>query len=537
MSRQHTLLVVVVAAAAIITMVVVILLPERPRGLDAQAEQLAVRLDALLARTEHDDTLIRLGLLPLSLPPGAGEEVSFLAEAIAEQIAEQLKHHRRLTLIGHRSARVVVDAGLAKPIVARLLDADYLLHGDVTLDDGSVVVTLRLWQGRTATQEWQLQSRGTAQSLQELPLRVTHRIEDTLLQGASLREARTAPETMDGEVHRRYLRALYLTRRANVVDIRRAIDILDELLTSQPGEARLVTARLGALLSLNSITGNHVAEISESIAELERDLLQHAGEDPGLLGIRARAAAWYNDLGGALALVHRAVSADPQHAGNVALAADLSLAAGYLVSATRHATQAARLEPVAAVSHERLALVYGIQGHDEAMREHAEIAAELGLATTGYYLGFAALRSGRVSIGIGHLHEALEAAGGPTAWLEALASALQDPRQRDEALTAMDLADADARGFLDEFFIYYALLGDTQRALTALHALSRSGYGQWTQLLWMPELDTVRADPGFADWLAATTLPEIWQLHGAPDLCVRTGEGFDCSRPRLISRN
>lgn len=524
--RPKLLAVALLGGVLLVALAVMLAIPRTP-GMDAQAQVLAARLDQVLDR-DPADARIRVAVLPLSVSASLDDDLDYLQHALTEALADQLALSPMLRLSGRRSVQAVVDAGLGRETAARVLDAGYLLDGTLSSDAEKVVVQIRLWNSNTAADEWELKVHSGGPALQELPWRVAQRVRATVLGDASPPLAAQGVSSLAAEDFRQYLRARYLLRRGNARDCARAVELLDELLEIAPGDTRLTVARVQALAALNTITGNHWAELADSLALVEQTVLPLAPGDPDVLGLAAMAAVYRDDLAGALSMAQQAIGIDPNHVGNLALAAQLSLAGGYLGDARRYARQVALLDPVAAPAHQLLALAYGVAGRNEAMVEHARIGQELGLDTAGYYLGFAALRAGEVQQGIAWLHEALAAAAGPTDWLPALAAALQDERQRMTAIAAMDAVGEVERGFMDEFFIYYAMLGDVERSLRALAALRADGYGQWAQLLWLPELQAVRRHEDFPLWLATTTLPDAWQTHGPPDLCPLVSGRFRC---------
>lgn len=524
--RRRLLVFALLGGVLLVTAAIMLAMPRMP-GMDAQAEVLAARLDQALDR-DPAMMRVRVAVLPLSLATTADDDLDYLRYAIAEALTDQLALSPTLRLSGRRSVQAVVDAGLSRAPAARVLDAGYLLDGTVSLDEEHIVVEIRLWNAGTSTDEWVMRVQSGGPALQELPWRVAQRVRATVLGDASPARAGSGMSSLAAEDYRQYLRARYLLRRGNARDSARAVALLDELLARAHDDTRLIVERVRALASLNSVTGDHWAELYRSLVLVEETVLPLTPSDPDVLGLAAMAATYRNDLAGALSTLRKAKVIDPNHVDNLALAAQIALASGYLDEARQYARQVALLDPVAAPAHQLVALTYGVSDSAAAMVEHALIAQELGLDTAGYFLGFAALRAGEVQKGIDWLREALVAAAGPTEWLRPLGVALQDQQQSAAARAAMDAIGGEQRGFMDEFFVYYAMIGDVDRSLQALEVLRDGGYGQWTQLLWLPELRPVRAHENFSAWLTTTTLPDTWQVHGPPDLCEAISGGFRC---------
>lgn len=516
------------AGVLLISLAIVVSLPTRP-SVEAQAQVMAVRLDQALGR-EAAEARLRIAVLPFVVSGATEFEGQGLGDALSQAVNEQLVAQPRLQPVGRQSVEVVSNVGLAHATAARVLGADYLLLGElIAASEHRIEVRISLWDAALDDIAWTLALDGTGPRLQEVPRQIAARLQTAFPPlDTRFAAARTNHSRLEENGYRQYLMAKYLARRGNALDAERAIAILDLLLQESPQHTPAHIARARALLALNAITGDHWPEMVAALEKLEREALPAAPLDPALLGLAATAALFRGDWPAALERAHHSAMLDPNQVDNLRLAAQTLLAAGYLERATELARQAALLDPVATGSHQLLALLHGMQGNDDDMVRHAEIARDLGLDTAGYFFGFADLRAGELDKGVQRLHAALEAAGGPTEWLAAFAAALRDQQQRPAAIRAIDRVEGDAREFMNEFFVYYAMLGATERSLESLRRLARHEPGEWAMHLWLPELASVRRHPEFGELLAGTSLPEAWQRFGAPDLCAVVAGSVDC---------
>lgn len=518
--RQRTrraLTLALLAGLLLVSLGIVLLMPPSS-SLEAQAQVMAARLDRALER-DGSAPGMRIAVLPFAATGPAAGDLEYLRQALAEAVTDQLAAQPQLRLAGRRSVQAVADAALSKAMAAQVLGADYLLVGTLHGDDKAVRVQVRLWNASTGAEEWTMQFQGGGATLQELPWKVAERLRATFPGSVSF-AAEPGARPLSAADYHDFLMASYLARRGNAEDLRRALEILNRLMDSAPEHLPSILAHARAKMSLNAITGNHWPDVVSALAQVERELLPAMPAEPTVLGLAAMAAFYREEWTTAIERIEQAVALDPNDVQNITMAAQLMLGAGYIERAAQLGRQVALLDPVATQAHQFLALVHGVRGDDAAMVRHAEIGRDLGLDTAGYYLGFAELRAGRIEQGVESLGSALQAAGGPVDWLPALATALQDEQARSAAVAAMDRIGAPERGFMDEFFVYYAKVGAIDRSLQALRAVADDGYGQWTMFVWLPELAAVRSQAAFSEFLAATSLPEAWARFGPPDLCA-----------------
>lgn len=518
--RQRTrraLTLALLAGLLLISLAIVLLMPPTS-SLEAQAQVMAARLDHALERDARTPGM-RLAVLPFAATGPAAGDLEYLRQALAEAVTEQLAAQPQLRLAGRRSVQAVADAALSEAMAAQVLGADYLLLGALHGDQEVVHVRVRLWNATTGAEEWTMQFQGGGATLQELPWKVAERLRATF-PGSIAFASEPGARPLPAADYHDFLMASYLARRGNAEDLRRALEILDRLMDSAPGHLPSRLMHVRAQLSLNAITGDHWPDVVSALTRVERELLPEMPAEPAVLGLAALAAFYREEWSIAIERIEQAIELDPNDAQNIMLAAQLMLGAGYIERAAQLGRQVALLDPVATQSHQFMALVHGVRGDDAAMIRHAGIGRDLGLDTAGYYLGFAEMRAGRIEQGVEYLRAALQAAGGPVDWLPALADALRDEHARPAAVSAMDRVGAQERGFMDEFFIYYAKVGAIERSLQALRAVADEGYGQWTMFVWLPELAGVRSQAAFSEFLAGTSLPDAWHRFGPPDLCV-----------------
>lgn len=130
------------------------------------------------SRIEHRAP-VRLAIFPFSVAP-VNEENAYLRHALADAISDQLVMTPGLQLIARQSVQAVHDAGLTRATSGRILDADFILEGEIRPGPDSVAIELRLWNSAMKRNEWVMQVHTGGSVLQQLPLQVAQRVRDSL---------------------------------------------------------------------------------------------------------------------------------------------------------------------------------------------------------------------------------------------------------------------------------------------------------------------------------------------------------------------
>jgi TolB-like protein len=506
----------VLVAAAIVALAVVALL-ERAA---APPAALSTTLERALTRTPGAPAL-GVAVLPLTAPPG-DPELASLGDALCEAIVQRVNRSTRLTAVSCTSSRIVAQMRLDDEQAAHLLDVQSVLAGTIVRVSGDafrIAVEMRRARRGAGGGEilWQLDGEFDAARLQELPAQIVAR-----LTGA----VQPAVRRVDPRAYRLILQAISAARRLGVADAREARRLIEEALAIEPGNLLAQVVRVFVFTTLHQLTGEvGAAEVAQLRAETGARVLQaDPGNAYGLMMVAETAAAggeWIK----AFELVERALAARPTDAVPLRYFANVLLAAGYVQRGRDVARQAARLDPLSANSHRILAVANGLLGDDQGMRDSAEIARDLGMDAHGYYLGFVALRQGDFAAAEKSLRDAVQSVGALSEWIAPTLRAIADPRHRAYALRTLDAQPAATRAVMNEFFLYYALVGDAERSLRALLRQAEKPPGPWAAHVWAPELAAVRALPQFQEYLTRSKLPVLWDAHGAPDVCRGGADG------------
>lgn len=504
---------------------------------EARAQALAKKLDHALDRPRTYDAP---GVAVFALTAPADDlELGHLSNALCDALVERLLRQGSLRLPSCASARVAAEAGVRGAQLAHLLGVDYAVRGSIArLPDGRFRTQVAMARLRDEQAQWQIDEEVDDTRMQELLMQVTSRIADSA--GRPL--ARTDEQRIEPKAYGKYLKAMQLTARRNVDEMREAQRLIDEVLVVAPDYVPALYARLGLtsqLLSAGAASSAgksgddgqaRQAAMLREIDSLGRRLL---AADPTdwrahtlLLNFALQNRRWPEAFSHADALA----AAGSKRAGGLRINARLHLYAGYLRRGQDLALEAARLDPLSAENYMALAQAFGLAGDDVRMMEFAGIAAELGVKRAAMYEAFSALRRKDWTAFEPAYVGWQAAAGHAQEWPAVVARAVADPSRRAAAFDALAQQDARTRAAMAGFFIEYGLMGETAQGVAAIVERSRLPPAGWLEYLWWPELSALRAHADFAQALENLGLAALWRQRGAPDRCQQqTNGGWRCS--------
>ncbi len=499
------------------------------------ARELARKLDHALDRPRSYDAP---GVAVFALAtPADDRELAHLSSALCDALVEQLLRQGSLRLPSCASARVAAEAGVRGPQLAHLLGVDYAVQGSIArLPDGRFRTQVAMARLRDEKAQWQIDEEVDDARLQELLAQVTTRIA-----ASAGRPLATDEQRIDPKAYGKYLRAVQLTARRNVDEMREALRLVDEVLAIAPDYVPALYMRLALtsqLLSAGPPPGATApgddgqarqAAMLREIDSLGRRLL---AADPTdwrahtlLLNFAFQNRRWSEGFAHADALTR-----GNRRAGGLRINARLHLYAGYLKRGQELALEAARLDPLSAENYMALAQAFGLAGEDARMSEFAGIAAERGVKRAALYDAFSALRR-KDWAAFEPAFVGWQAASGHAGdWPAAVARAVADPSRRAAALDALAAQDVRTRASMAGFFLEFGLMGDVERGVAAIVERSRLRPAGWLEYLWWPELSALRGHADFGQAMENLALAALWRERGAQDRCeLQSNGGWRCS--------
>jgi TolB-like protein len=499
---------------------------------EARAQALARKLDRALDRPRTYDAP---GVAVFALAaPAEDRELGHLSLALCDALVERLLRQGALRLPSCASARVAAEAGVGGAQLAHLLGVDYAVRGSIArLPDGRFRAQIAMASLRDEQSQWQIDEEVDDARLQELLAQVTARIADSA--GRPL--ARADEQRIEPKAYGKYLKAMQLTARRNVDEMREAQRLIDEVLAVAPDYVPALYARLGLTSQLMSAgpppgAGKRgddgqvqQAAMLREIDSLGRRLL---AADPTdwrahalLLNFAFQNRRWAEAFAHADALA----AVGSKRAGGLRINARLHLYAGYLRRGQELALEAARLDPLSSENYMALAQAFGLAGDDARMAEFAGIAAELGVKRAAMYEAFSALRR-KDWTAFEPAYVGWQAAAGHSGdWPAAVARAVVDPSRRVAAVDALSQQEARVRAAMAGFFLEYGLLGETAQGVAAIVERSRLPPAGWLEYLWWPELSALRTHEDFVQAMENLGLAALWRERGEPDRCAQQANG------------
>jgi len=156
-------------------------------------------------------------------------------------------------------------------------------------------------------------------------------------------------------------------------------------------------------------------------------------------------------------------------------------------------------------------------------------AADTGLLHAGIGMHMVLAARGDKAAAIKQLADGLRVlgAGLPADDANAIASGVYgDAAAHAKALATIDAYMSTNPDYVPGIIPYsLLLLGEYDRALEFLSHKTSSNNALYFHFLWSPNGRTIRAMPQFAAFIKKSGLADLWDKHGAPELCHRKGPG------------
>ena len=199
---------------------------------------------------------------------------------------------------------------------------------------------------------------------------------------------------------------------------------------------------------------------------------------------------------------------------------------GRLDDALEQILIAQKIDPSSTVINTRTGMVYTWLGDSEKAGEFFDRSSLLDANNEMHMLGrtLLLLREGRLEEAASEFGTGVSTAGGATAWIGPVVSAIQDPSQKAAALTAIDAAFRDPQ--MDPRFniIARTILDDIDGAIQVGLALADADRSFETDFLFMPELRRLRQHADFLLLMENLGVQQYWD----DNQCVWTDDEINC---------
>jgi len=202
---------------------------------------------------------------------------------------------------------------------------------------------------------------------------------------------------------------------------------------------------------------------------------------------------------------------------------------GRLDDALEKILEAQQIDPSAAlmnIMNSRAAIIHTWIGNSDEAAEFYDRSSRLGASNEIHLLGKALLliRDGRAEEAASLTFAGESAAGLATDWIGPVFAAMQDPSLQDAALVAINEAlenqDVDPRLVI----VARTMLGDVDGAMELANSLAVSGKVFEMEILFLPELRSLRQHPGFPGLMDKLGIQDYWDENG----CVWLDDSVRC---------
>jgi TolB-like protein len=289
-----------------------------------------------------------IAVLPFANMSGDPEQ-EYFADGMVEEIITALSRIRRLFVIARNSTFTYKGKAVDVKQVGRELGVRYVLEGSVRKGGGRVRITAQLIDAETGAHLWAERFDGSLEDVFDLQDQVASSVAAVIeptLEGAEVRRSRERP-TQDFTAYDLYLRALPNHLSFDRNQMTQALDLLGRAIERDPrfAPALALAAWHHHQIDVGGWSEDREANRRAGI-ELARRALQVGGDDPSVLAPVAHTlASLGEDLNGALALIDRALTLNPNFARGWYWSGILQYYAGQPALSLEHFEKYLRLSP------------------------------------------------------------------------------------------------------------------------------------------------------------------------------------------------
>jgi TolB-like protein len=456
-----------------------------------------------------------------------GEDQSYFADGMAEELLNALSRIEGLRVAGRTSSFTFRDTDLAPAAIARQLNVTHLLEGGIRSAGGQLRVTAQLVNARDGLQVWSHEFEGNLADVFAVQDEISRRVIDSLKASIDASDNRTTARA-DVEAYDEYLLGRYQLARRTFESLGRAQLHFEAAIEIDPTYSPSWSA-LATTIAVSPWYGplpdpGATAKRAREAAQRALALDESNSEAWAALGTVAMTfdRRW-KEAGVAL---QRAIELNPRDAGNANLYGDYFYVTGDYKSAEKWEGLAAELEPLSAGHQHEVALVYSLTG-----RMEDAIAAELRAVSLSpeYRNGWGSLA--RFYAATGDVQAVEDLMASPDARLGAQSTLMLgvelnvlrgDPetaRANADELLAM-LQDGDASPVV--VARAYAMLGDEQQAVELLIEAQQLA----DPLLISPIFFFLPEDwSAMPDLEAVLSQPDLAELHNLRRANIAAGRG------------
>lgn len=402
--------------------------------------------------------------------------------------------------------------------IARDLDVDTVLTGRVHRNGDVLQIFYTVEDGRTGGVIATSDLDGPVDEIFKLQENLARMVRDDLF-GKSSQQLITRTRPVSFGAYDRYMRGLYAfdKRQDSGSSLEEAIELFQDTirLDENFGPAYLMLATAYALLPTyrgapGAEPGRLAIDTVEQAVAVDPSIVDAANAVFGF--VHHKKKDWMQSEKAYIA----ATSADIVDPNAFNWYSRMLASVGRLDASLEQSLIALELDPTSAVMNSRVALAYLWLGDDKNAEAFFERAAKYGAGGPTHLMGYALflVRKGRNDEAGALSRQVAEVAGVSPDWVNPFFAAMDDPTLRPQALAAIDAATAAHETTEQVEFMARILLGDVDGALRVAHLLETRGEVFEMDLLFIPEVQPLRAHPGFAELMTSLGIADYWKQRG-----------------------
>ena len=529
--RIDQMIVVLALAALSLTLLRQFIIGHGPEPGIAAGPQAPVEAAPAVTRPVDPHSIALLPFVNMSTDP----EQEYFSDGLSEELINVLARVPGLKVTSRSSSFLFRETELGSREIAAQLGVANLVSGSVRRQGDSVRISAQLVDAASEQLLWSATFDRKLVDIFRVQEEISQAIADALATSLGVRTVEVAPATQDLQAYELYLRGrqLFALRGSNLESAR---SLIQQAVERDPDFADAWATLASIEYVMPSYLATPTDEASARADAAAGRALALVPELPAALAVRSRLAADAGERLESLALVEKALAAQPNSANSWVWKGLTLLEAGHVAAAHDAFDRARQLDPLSGIQLGWLGATELMQGRHAQARANLERAHSLGWRGPAavWLLKLALIEGDAAEIERRYadwVREDGRIGPGERVVHDELASMIANPSQRRAAHMVLAEAAANFPGY--DWTVLNLLMGLTEPAINeALRP--KPGSGQLLlMLVWSPETRAFREHPRFLEIGATRGLTEFWAEHGEPDACrlaTTTPPQLECDR-------